>query len=42
MRFGDSSALVPLLVEQAAKPPMTDLVRQDPAVVAWWGTLVEC
>lgn len=42
MRFWDSSALVPLLVEQATTRRMTALYRQDPAVIAWWGTPVEC
>lgn len=42
MRFWDSSAIVPLLVEE----PASDLARaelaRDPEVVAWWGTTVEC
>ncbi len=42
MKFWDSSALVPLFVEQAATTAMADLFRQDPTVVAWWGSRVEC
>jgi predicted nucleic acid-binding protein len=42
MRFWDSSALVPLLIDE----PRSDRVRQlgddDTAVAVWWGTLVEC
>jgi uncharacterized protein len=42
MRFWDSSALVPLLVWQHATDRMLALLRSDPAVLAWWGTRVEC
>lgn len=42
MRFWDSSALVPLLVEQAATRKMRALYRADAEIVAWWGARVEC
>lgn len=42
MRFWDSSALVPLLVADIETERLADLVREDPAVVAWWGTPIEC
>lgn len=42
MRFWDSSALVPLLVEQAATPSVKALHATDPMMVVWWGTVVEC
>lgn len=42
MRFWDSSALVPLLVEQAASEGMGDLRANDQKIVVWWGTRVEC
>lgn len=42
MRFWDASAVVPLLVRQTS----TDLVRRwrtdDPAIVTWWATSIEC
>lgn len=42
MRFWDSSALVPLCLTQ----PMTERARavfdEDPEMVAWWGSPVEC
>lgn len=42
MRFWDSSALVPLVLQQ----PQTKLVRQwleeDDELVVWWGSSVEC
>ncbi|OGQ22163.1 MAG: hypothetical protein A2138_18280 [Deltaproteobacteria bacterium RBG_16_71_12] len=42
MRFWDSSALVPLMVRQAATTRVTALMRKDPEVLAWWGTRLEC
>ena len=42
MRFWDASGIVPLLVRQARTGDMEHLLAQDPAVVTWWGTPVEC
>ena len=42
MRFWDSSALVPLLVAEAATPWATASFDADPDLIAWWGTSVEC
>lgn len=42
MRYWDSSALLPLLVREAHSDRMTALLRQDPALVTWWGSSVEC
>lgn len=42
MRFWDSSALVPLLVEEAASARMVAVMRADPAAAIWWSTPVEC
>jgi len=42
VRFWDASGIVPLLVRQARTRDMEHLLAQDPAVVAWWGTPVEC
>lgn len=42
MRFWDSSALVPLLVEEARTPVMAGRMREDPAAAVWWLTPVEC
>ena len=35
MRFWDSSALVPLLVDEATSGVARSLLREDPAMVAW-------
>ena len=42
MRFWDSSALVPLLVEEAVTRPLCELFLQEDGVLVWWGTEVEC
>ena len=42
MRFWDSSAVVPLLVEQGETSTVRALYNADPMMVAWWGTVVEC
>jgi hypothetical protein len=42
MRYWDSSALIPLLVEQAASAGLRRVARDDPAVITWWATPVEC
>ena len=42
MRFWDTSALVPLLLDQEATAEVGGLLSQDPEVAAWWGTPVEC
>jgi hypothetical protein len=42
VRFWDPSALVPLLLEQAATAEVSGLLSQDPEIVAWWGTPLEC
>ena len=41
MRFWDSSALVPLLVEEEVTKELLRLYSTD-EIVAWWGTDVEC
>ena len=42
MRFWDTSAIVPLLVTEAATAAMTTELERDPALIVWWGTEVEC
>lgn len=41
MRFWDSSALVPLLVEEDETDELLALYPHE-GVIAWWGTEVEC
>ncbi|MGH7700610.1 MAG: type II toxin-antitoxin system VapC family toxin [Gemmatimonadales bacterium] len=42
MRFWDSSALVPLVLVDQSRDELLALLEQDPAILAWWGTRVEC
>jgi predicted nucleic acid-binding protein len=42
VRFWDTSAVVPLLLEQRATAKVEELLSKDPEIVAWWGTAVEC
>ena len=42
MMFWDSSAVVPLLVGEAATAAREAQVRADPVMLVWWCTPVEC
>ena len=42
MKFWDSSALVPLLVEEDLTVAIRELFLGESGVIAWWGTPVEC
>jgi uncharacterized protein len=42
VRYWDTSAIVPLLVEQEASASVKRLLSDDAEIVAWWGTVVEC
>jgi predicted nucleic acid-binding protein len=42
MRFWDSSAVLPLLVDEPGTAAMVALQVEDPAAAVWWLTPVEC
>jgi uncharacterized protein len=42
LRYWDSSAVVPLLVEGPTSEALRSLYDGDAVVVAWWGSVVEC
>lgn len=42
MRFWDASALIPLCLDEPRTGRLRKVAREDPAIVAWWGTPVEC
>lgn len=42
MRFWDSSAIIPLLVEEPTTSSATVYYQAQPEMVAWWGSTVEC
>ena len=41
MRFWDSSAIVPLLLEEPARERMLAALDSDPVMLVWWATPVE-
>jgi uncharacterized protein len=42
MKFWDSSAIIPLCIEEPQTRTVQDIAKKDGALVVWWGTLVEC
>lgn len=42
MKFWDASAVVPLLMSEPQTSPIQALAADDPAMLVWWGTEVEC
>lgn len=42
MRFWDSSAIVPVIIEQRGTSAVRKLMAEDEAMAVWWGTVVEC
>ena len=42
MRFWDSSAIIPLVIEEFQTDKVLKLVRDDEELWVWWGTLLEC
>ncbi len=42
MKFWDASAIVPLLVAEESTRRLQTLAAEDPAMLVWWGSTVEC
>jgi len=42
MKFWDTSALIPLLTDEAASGTARRLRSRDPSILVWWATEVEC
>ena len=42
MRYWDSSALVSLLVDEAPSKARRAILREDPMILTWWLSAVEC
>jgi hypothetical protein len=42
VKFWDSSAIVPLLLAEPGRERVLAVLEQDPALLVWWGTPVEC
>lgn len=41
MRFWDSSAIVPLIIDEPGRSALLEILESDPVMVVWWGTPVE-
>lgn len=41
MRFWDSSAIVPLLLDEPGREQLLAALESDPVMIVWWGTPVE-
>lgn len=42
MKYWDSSALVALIVNEPQSAERRATIEKDPAIVTWWGSLIEC
>ena len=42
MKFWDASAIVPLLIAEPTTETMQAIAAQDPSMLVWWATEVEC
>jgi hypothetical protein len=42
VRFWDASAVISLCVSDPSTPVVRGIAEEDPAIAAWWGTVVEC
>lgn len=42
MRFWDTSAIVPLLVEQRHTKALRSILAKDTVMLVWWATRIEC
>jgi len=42
LRFWDASAIVPLLMTETTTKALQRLAAEDPAMLVWWATEVEC
>lgn len=42
MKFWDSSAIIPWLIEEPFREQMLDYLAADPIMLAWWATPAEC
>ena len=42
MIFWDASAVVPLCLDEPWTPLLTQVLAEDPLMLVWWGSMVEC
>ena len=42
MRYWDASAIVPIVINEPSSAAVVAMLDQDPHIVAWWTTELEC
>ncbi len=42
MKFWDSSAIIPLCIDEQQTHAVRNIAHKDGSIVVWWGTAVEC
>ena len=42
MKFWDSSAIIPLCLNEQQTPVLKKIAQKDTEIVTWWATVVEC
>ncbi len=42
MKFWDTSAIVPLCVQEPNSATVREILVEDPSMIVWWGTRTEC
>jgi predicted nucleic acid-binding protein len=42
MMFWDSSAIIPLCIDEPQTKAVHQLVKKDHAIAVWWGSVIEC
>lgn len=42
MKFWDSSAIIPLCIDEPQTKSVREIAEKDGYMAAWWGTVVEC
>lgn len=41
MNFWDTSAIIPLCIEEEQTPTVRTIAKKDEALIVWWGSIVE-
>lgn len=42
MKFWDSSAILPLIIQEDSSAKILNLLSSDQEMIVWWGTYLEC
>ena len=42
MRFWDTSAIIPLIIEQDYSEEIKNILKEDSNIIVWWGSIIEC